>query len=171
MLKPRDKSLKDDANIDWSTAERVPCFLKEVMFGYLVKMLNVLIVFTSKNLLRHPTEPFPETLVAPKKITRHILCSGQVYYALLKARELYHIAISWIEQLSPFHMTCSHNMWTSIQMPNSCECSKAAESVTRPPSAYPATGNKVHVQELLSQALIKQIVRPSDVVSGVPVWK
>ncbi|KAF0535238.1 oxoglutarate dehydrogenase, E1 component [Gigaspora margarita] len=83
--------------------------------------MQILIVFTSKN-LRHPMarstldeligytfferyipEPHPETLVAPKKITRHIFCSGQVYYALLKAREqnkLYHIAI----------LTCSHNM-------------------------------------------------------------
>jgi len=42
------------------------------------------------------------------------------------------------------------------------------------PSASPATGNKKqHIQEehdLLSQALIGQIIKPRNVVSGVPVW-
>lgn len=47
----------------------------------------------------------PEHLVEPEKITKHILCSGQVYYALLKAREqnkMNDIAISRVEQLNPF---------------------------------------------------------------------
>ncbi|CAG8460605.1 17561_t:CDS:2, partial [Cetraspora pellucida] len=179
-----------------------------------------LIVFTSKNLLRHPMarstldemigdtyfsryipEPHPETLAAPEKITRHILCTGQVYYALLRAREqnnLNHIAISRIEQLSPFpydllsqHVDKYPNAklvwvqeeplntgaWTYIvprirTLLNHSERHKGkwAEPVTRPPSASPATGNKVqHIQEeheLLSQALIGQIVKPTDVVSG-----
>ncbi|CAG8472073.1 5523_t:CDS:2 [Racocetra fulgida] len=163
-----------------------------------------LIVFTSKSLLRHPMarstlnemvgdtyfaryipEPHPETLVAPEKITRHILCTGQVYYALLRAREqnnMNHIAISRIEQLSPFpydllsqHVDKYPNaklVWVQEEPLNS---GKAAEPVTRPPSASPATGNKAqHIQEeheLLSQALIGQIIKPTDVVSGVPVWK
>ncbi|TFK38988.1 2-oxoglutarate dehydrogenase complex E1 component mitochondrial precursor [Crucibulum laeve] len=83
-----------------------------------------LILFFSKNLLRHPQarsaldemigdthfqryipEPFQESLVAPEEIKRHILCTGQVYFTLLKAREergIKDVAISRIEQLSPF---------------------------------------------------------------------
>ncbi|KAJ4493227.1 oxoglutarate dehydrogenase [Lentinula lateritia] len=83
-----------------------------------------LIIFFSKNLLRHPKarsdlsemvgdthfqrylpEPHTEDLVAPEEIKRHVLCSGQVYHTLLAAREergIKDIAISRIEQLSPF---------------------------------------------------------------------
>lgn len=83
-----------------------------------------LIVFFSKQLLRHPQakselsemvgntfferylpEPHTEALVAPEEIKRHILCSGQVYYNLLKEREergIKDIAISRLEQISPF---------------------------------------------------------------------
>jgi 2-oxoglutarate dehydrogenase E1 component len=82
-----------------------------------------LIVFFSKSLLRHPLarstleemsgetifqryipEPHPESLVEPEKVRRHILCSGQVYYQLLKEREdkgHNDVAISRVEQLSP----------------------------------------------------------------------
>lgn len=78
----------------------------------------------SKSLLRHPLaksflddmtgdssfqlyipEPHPDHLAPPEKIKRHILCSGQVYYALLRSREenkLNNVAISRIEQISPF---------------------------------------------------------------------
>jgi 2-oxoglutarate dehydrogenase E1 component len=80
-------------------------------------------VFFSKALLRHPQarstlsemsgesvfqrylpESHPESLVEPEKIRRHILCSGQVYYQLLKEREEKghnDVAISRLEQLSP----------------------------------------------------------------------
>ncbi|KAG9289182.1 hypothetical protein G9A89_022491 [Geosiphon pyriformis] len=83
-----------------------------------------LIVFTSKSLLRHPLarsnisemvlgtkfqrfipEPHPDSLAPPEEITRHILCTGQVYYALLKAREqnnINNVAISRLEQINPF---------------------------------------------------------------------
>ncbi|CAG7853537.1 2-oxoglutarate dehydrogenase, mitochondrial; AltName: Full=2-oxoglutarate dehydrogenase complex component E1; Short=OGDC-E1; AltName: Full=Alpha-ketoglutarate dehydrogenase; Flags: Precursor [Serendipita indica DSM 11827] len=83
-----------------------------------------LILFFSKSLLRHPQarsdlsemtgethfqrylpEPHPEQLVAPEEIRRHILCTGQVYYTLLKereARQAWDVAISRLEQLSPF---------------------------------------------------------------------
>ncbi|KAG7088597.1 2-oxoglutarate dehydrogenase E1 component [Marasmius oreades] len=83
-----------------------------------------LILFFSKNLLRHPKarselsemvgetsfqryipEPHPETLVSPEDIKRHILCTGQVYHTLLAAREergIKDIAISRVEQVSPF---------------------------------------------------------------------
>ncbi|KAG8860883.1 2-oxoglutarate dehydrogenase E1 component [Tulasnella sp. 330] len=83
-----------------------------------------LIVFFSKSLLRAPEarsdlsemvgettfqrylpEPHPESLVEPESIRRHILCTGQVYYALVKEREqrgIKDIAISRVEQLSPF---------------------------------------------------------------------
>ncbi|KAF9586401.1 2-oxoglutarate dehydrogenase E1 component [Lunasporangiospora selenospora] len=83
-----------------------------------------LVVFNSKLLLRHPMarssleemtgntefqqfipEPEGEHLEGRDKITKHILCSGQVYYALVKAREqnkLKNVAISRVEQVSPF---------------------------------------------------------------------
>ncbi|KZV92557.1 2-oxoglutarate dehydrogenase, E1 component [Exidia glandulosa HHB12029] len=83
-----------------------------------------LINFFSKSLLRHPLarssldemtndthfiryipDPHPESLAPPEEIKRHILCTGQVYYALLKEREdrgLKDIAISRLEQIAPF---------------------------------------------------------------------
>ncbi|KAJ1971381.1 2-oxoglutarate dehydrogenase E1 component [Dimargaris xerosporica] len=83
-----------------------------------------LVCFNSKSLLRHPLarstldemvgnthfqqyipDPHPESLVAPEQVERHILCSGQVYYALLRARDLNkidNVAISRVEQISPF---------------------------------------------------------------------
>ncbi|KAA1473704.1 2-oxoglutarate dehydrogenase complex E1 component mitochondrial precursor [Dentipellis sp. KUC8613] len=82
-----------------------------------------LVIFWSKSLLRHPLArsnleemagethfqrylpEASEDLVAPEQIRRHILCTGQVYYALLQAREergIKDIAISRVEQLSPF---------------------------------------------------------------------
>ncbi|KFH71780.1 oxoglutarate dehydrogenase (succinyl-transferring), E1 component [Podila verticillata NRRL 6337] len=83
-----------------------------------------LIAFNSKLLLRHPMarstleemsgstafqrfipEVETEKLVSDDKITKHILCSGQVYYALVKAREqnkIDNVAISRVEQLNPF---------------------------------------------------------------------
>lgn len=83
-----------------------------------------LVVFNSKSLLRHPmarsslTEMGPETrfrklipeedstiIKHPERITRLIFCSGQVYYALVKARaanRLKNVAIARLEQLSPF---------------------------------------------------------------------
>ena len=83
-----------------------------------------LILFFSKSLLRHPQarsdldemtgethflryipEPHTEQLVAPDQIRRHILCTGQVYYTLLKereARQAWDVAISRLEQVSPF---------------------------------------------------------------------
>ena len=83
-----------------------------------------MILFFSKSLLRHPRarsdlsemtgdthflrylpEPATSELVAPEEIKRHILCTGQVYFTLLQAREergIKDIAISRIEQLSPF---------------------------------------------------------------------
>ncbi|ORX99711.1 oxoglutarate dehydrogenase, E1 component [Basidiobolus meristosporus CBS 931.73] len=82
-----------------------------------------LIVFTSKSLLRHPLARssfdemigdtkfrryIPEAhsdLVEPEQVKTHVLCSGQVYYALLKARDqngIKDVAISRVEQLNPF---------------------------------------------------------------------
>ncbi|CAB4382519.1 oxoglutarate dehydrogenase, E1 component [Rhizophagus irregularis] len=184
-----------------------------------------LIAFTSKSLLRHPMarsslaemtgdttfkrfipDPHPETLASPEKITRHILCSGQVYYALLRAREqnkMDHVAISRLEQICPFpydllsqHIDKYPNAeliwaqeeplnggaWTYVAprirtLMNHSERheGRAAKPATRLPSASPATGNKKqHIQEehdLLSQALIGQIVKPKEIVSGVPVWE
>lgn len=53
---------------------------------------------------RYLPEPHPESLVSPDKIRKHILCSGQVYYQLLKERQdkgINDVAISRFEQLSP----------------------------------------------------------------------
>ncbi|KAI8096651.1 oxoglutarate dehydrogenase, E1 component [Halteromyces radiatus] len=83
-----------------------------------------LILPFSKSLLRHPLakssldeltgdtifqsylpEVHPAQLQKPEDIKKHILCTGQVYYSLLKAREenkVTDIAISRIEQLNPF---------------------------------------------------------------------
>ncbi|KAI6094416.1 thiamine diphosphate-binding protein [Pisolithus croceorrhizus] len=83
-----------------------------------------LILFFSKALLRHPSarsdlsemmgnthfqrylpEPHPEQLVPPEQIRRHILCTGQVYHTLVQEREqkeIKDIAISRVEQISPF---------------------------------------------------------------------
>ena len=55
--------------------------------------------------LRYLPEPHPEDMVAPEGVRRHILCTGQVYYTLLKEREargIKDVAISRLEQLSPF---------------------------------------------------------------------
>ena len=81
---------------------------------------------TSKNLLRHPlarsnlaemssgskfTRFYDEpaetaaSLVSPEKIKKIIFCTGQVYYALLRAREankIRDVVLTRVEQLSPF---------------------------------------------------------------------
>lgn len=52
----------------------------------------------------HPAEG-EFTLVEPQHIRTHVLCTGQIYYALLQARELNNVrdvAISRVEQLNPF---------------------------------------------------------------------
>lgn len=87
-----------------------------------------LIFFFSKSLLRHPEArstledflpgtgfkriiPEPhvsegqDALAPPEEIKRHILCTGQVYFALLKHRrdnDIKDVAITRLEQVSPF---------------------------------------------------------------------
>ena len=83
-----------------------------------------LILPFSKSLLRHPLaksnveemtgdtrfklyipEEHPDSLSSAENIKKHIFCTGQVYYALLKAREkneIKDVAISRVEQLHPF---------------------------------------------------------------------
>ena len=80
-----------------------------------------LIVFNSKNLMRHPLakSPLSDFLAKtrfrrvisdpleldPVKVKRVVFCSGQVYYTLHKAREankLENVALIRIEQISPF---------------------------------------------------------------------
>ncbi|CAG8437372.1 3443_t:CDS:2 [Ambispora gerdemannii] len=183
-----------------------------------------LIVFTSKLLLRHPMarssleemsgdtyfqryipDPHPENLASPEKITRHVFCTGQVYYALLKARNLNnmdHVAISRLEQINPFPYDLIANhidkypnaqiIWAQEEPLNGGAFAyiaprirtvanhtkyhqgKAAKPATRPPAASPSTGNKkIHIQEeqdVLSEALIGQVVRPQKIDNGVPIW-
>lgn len=88
--------------------------------------LPALVIFFSKSLLRHPIArsdleaftgeshfqwiiPDPaqqaEAIDAPEKIERVIMCSGQVYAALVKHREangIRNTAITRVEQLHPF---------------------------------------------------------------------
>lgn len=57
------------------------------------------------SILRYIPEPHPENLVSANKIRKHILCTGQVYYLLLKERNergITDVAISRLEQISPF---------------------------------------------------------------------
>ncbi|HTS49723.1 MAG TPA: multifunctional oxoglutarate decarboxylase/oxoglutarate dehydrogenase thiamine pyrophosphate-binding subunit/dihydrolipoyllysine-residue succinyltransferase subunit [Bryobacteraceae bacterium] len=78
-----------------------------------------LIIFTPKRMLRHPKavsvldelatgafhEVMDDSAVDPHGVTRVILCSGQVYYDLLAAREerkLQNVAIVRLEQIYPF---------------------------------------------------------------------
>ena len=79
-----------------------------------------LIIFTPKRMLRHPkavsklddlmTGSFHEILddpaaLDPARVTRVLMCSGQVYYDLLAAREerkIDHVAITRLEQMYPF---------------------------------------------------------------------
>ena len=82
-----------------------------------------MIVFNSKNLLRHPlcksslSDMTGETrfnrayldtgagLTSPDKVNKVVFCSGQVYYALTRAREankMDDVAICRVEQISPF---------------------------------------------------------------------
>ncbi len=80
-----------------------------------------LVVMSPKSMLRHPLCVSPredfigktkfqefivDTEVSAKDAKRHILCTGKVYYDLLKYRndhpELKHVAISRLEQLYPY---------------------------------------------------------------------
>ncbi|OCH92587.1 2-oxoglutarate dehydrogenase E1 component [Obba rivulosa] len=83
-----------------------------------------LILFFSKSLLRDPRarsdlsemtgethferylpDPHPEDLVPPEQVRRHILCTGQVYHALVEKRAsegVKDVVISRLEQISPF---------------------------------------------------------------------
>ncbi|KAF8633876.1 hypothetical protein AX15_001207 [Amanita polypyramis BW_CC] len=83
-----------------------------------------LVLFFSKSLLRHPKarstleemtgetqfrrylpDEHEDALTSPEEIKRHILCTGQVYYTLTAEREargITNIAISRVEQISPF---------------------------------------------------------------------
>ncbi|CDO77547.1 hypothetical protein BN946_scf184912.g46 [Trametes cinnabarina] len=119
ILTNRGKTIEDGKNIDWATAEALAFALLLTTSTY-----SALILYFSKSLLRHPKarselsemvgethfqryipDPHPENLVAPEKIRRHILCTGQVYHTLLQEREdkgINDVVISRLEQISPF---------------------------------------------------------------------
>ena len=85
-----------------------------------------LIIFTPKRMLRHPravstldelmTGTFHEILdekaaLNAARVTRVLMCSGQVYYDLLAAREerkIEHVAIARLEQMYPFPASGVH---------------------------------------------------------------
>ncbi|MBN8221323.1 MAG: 2-oxoglutarate dehydrogenase E1 component [Spirochaetes bacterium] len=83
------------------------------------KQKKPLVILTPKSLLRHPeavsdmkqitsgkfAEVIDDTAVKKDKVTRAVLCSGKVYYDLVKervARGIEHIAVIRLEQLYPF---------------------------------------------------------------------
>jgi 2-oxoglutarate dehydrogenase E1 component len=78
-----------------------------------------LIIFTPKRMLRHPKavsvldeltsgafrEVIDDTTIDPQRVRRVIICSGQIYYDLVAAREerkIQDIAIARLEQIYPF---------------------------------------------------------------------
>jgi 2-oxoglutarate dehydrogenase complex dehydrogenase (E1) component-like enzyme len=78
-----------------------------------------MVVFTPKSLLRHPScvsglqqlaeggfEPvLDDAGASPARVRRVVLCSGKLYYDLLKGREearADHVALVRLEQLAPF---------------------------------------------------------------------
>ncbi len=84
-----------------------------------------LIIFTPKRMLRHPRavstlddlmtgtfhEILDDTTLDPSRVTRVLMCSGQVYYDLLAAREerkIEHVAIVRLEQMYPFPTSGVH---------------------------------------------------------------
>ena len=88
---------------------------------------------------RYIPDPHPEILVAPEEVKRHVLCTGecdfssvilifvralltkftgQVYHTLLAAREergIKDIAISRIEQISPFPYDLVRSLFYSVR--------------------------------------------------------
>ena len=83
------------------------------------KQKKPLVILTPKSLLRHPeaisdlkqitegkfNEVINDNTLTPDKVTRAIVCTGKVYYDLIKARaerKIEHIAILRLEQIYPF---------------------------------------------------------------------
>ncbi len=144
------------------------------------KFRKPLIVMTPKSLLRHrravstldelATGSFqrviPDALIEPSKITRHILCTGKIYYDLLEAREkrgLSHIALTRVEQLYPFDAgelqaavarypgaelvwaqeePWNMGAWYFVHARYQQAIGRPIRCVSRPESASPATGSK-----------------------------
>jgi len=157
-----------------------------------------LVLFTPKSLLRHPevispisdlTEGnfkeiiFDET-AKPSEITQVMLCTGKIYYELLKKREELKrnsVAIVRIEQLYPLSVTqlkslklqypvCKKWMWVQDEPENMGYWTHVSRFladfnltlIARPESASPATGSlkaHTHSQEtLLSNAFSKEFL-------------
>jgi 2-oxoglutarate dehydrogenase E1 component len=155
-----------------------------------------LIVMTPKSLLRnkaavspvsefiegHFREILDDAVVEPAKVRRVLLCSGKVYYDLVKLRQEVsadHIAIIRVEQFYPLHEELLRNIlrryrkaeeraWVqeesqnnggwSFMEPRLRELGFPVEYVGRDASASPATGSwKVHERE--QQELVEAAIR------------
>lgn len=173
-----------------------------------------LIAFNSKALLRHPAarssesdfvgrfqpgypEQFPEEIDEPSKITTHILCTGSIYYRLLKARQLNklrHVAISRIEELTPFPKDVmqsyveqypnSELVWCqeepknmgaySYLLPKLQSLNSNLRYCGRISGSYVATGHKSrHIKEeyeIISEALYGEPQPMRQLVNGTPLF-
>jgi len=169
-----------------------------------------LVVFSPKSLLRHPQvisdlkdfepgnrfapvidERKPDTIKAPADIDRVLLCSGKVYYELLKWREdnkVNNIAIVTLEQIAPFPFELIQGIskkyanaelvWVQEEPQNMGAWSyveprfatallslnqKRISYVGRNPAASPATGNGT-----IHQAEIEQFMKAAFDLSPAP---
>jgi 2-oxoglutarate decarboxylase len=166
-------------------------------------MRKPLVIFTPKRMLRHPRatsqfadltatgfrEVLDETAaIDTSRVSRLVLCAGQIYYDLLAAREEQkadHAAIVRIEQLYPFALdqvrdvllrypiTCEvvwaqeepRNMgpgrFISEQMgPLLSETRRELRYVGRPESASPATGSHKRHQEEQAE-IVREALTPT----------
>mmetsp|Transcript_44400 Transcript_44400/g.140112 ORF Transcript_44400/g.140112 Transcript_44400/m.140112 type:complete len:1033 (-) Transcript_44400:65-3163(-) len=155
-----------------------------------------LVVFSPKSLLRHPQcvsdiqefvpgipfrrmidERFPHDIVAPEEVKRLILCTGKVYYDVIKYRndnQIKNIAVATLEQISPFPFDRVQQLskkypnaelvWVQEE-PQNMGCwsyveprvatalleinGKRISYIGRNPAASPATGNStIHLAEI-----------------------
>ena len=165
-----------------STASQIFHVLRRQMLRLYRKPL---IIMSPKSLLRLPEASVPLKalaqgefqLVIPetqpllaKQVTRVVMCSGKIYYDLLKEREaqgLNHIALIRIEQLYPFpdevcravlgrYTKADTLIWCQEEPKNQgawyaqrhnfeacCEPHQTLHCVSRPMSAAPAVGYKL----------------------------
>ena len=174
-----------------------------------------LILPFSKSLLRHPLcksslsdlsdkgfQPvYKDTEITNKQSDKLILCSGQVYYCLLQARQLNNvsISISRIEELSPFPydlvkdaikgyneiiwvqeepLNMGMHQWVKPRLEEILKVIKQTSTIRvvgRPCNAAVATGiKKVHQLEeqmIVSDALFGKQLQVKELVNGVVKFK
>jgi len=192
---PEEFELRQNYNTNWFICNiTTPAnFFHVLRRQVYLEFRKPLVVFTPKSLLRFELarskladmaegtnfqRVLPELGLcteAPEKVKKLILCSGKVYYDILKERDQNDltgdIAITRLEQISPFPFDLvreeiakypnaeiqwvqeehkNHGYWQHVQprIETSCLDDRRPSYVGRPTSASPATGNKKqHVVE------------------------